>query len=83
MAEPVTYTEIELESYIPAGWALAAGDAPLWDGKHNEFRFRVLDTCDLDWDVAVPAAEVSRYGRIEALRRAIDRLFRERFESMV
>jgi hypothetical protein len=83
MIEPATYTDLELEGYIPAGWTLAPGERPAWDGKRGEYRFRVVDTSDLDWQVVVPGREIERHGRIEALRQAVDRLNRERFKSIL
>lgn len=82
MTEPVSYIDLELESYIPAGWTLAPGDTPRWDEKEKTFRFRVVDTSDLDWELAIPGSEVERHGRIEALRQAVDRLNRKRFQSI-
>jgi hypothetical protein len=84
MAEdlPLTYTTIELESYIPTGWALASSE-PVWDGKKSALRVKVIDGSELDWELVVPKAEADEHGRIEALRRAVDRLDRERFKSFL
>ncbi|HVS01966.1 MAG TPA: hypothetical protein VMT16_04285 [Thermoanaerobaculia bacterium] len=80
---PVSYTDIELESYIPSGWVLAEGQAPEWDPGRQELRVTVLDSSDLDWILAVKRSDAERLGRIEALRQAVDRLDRERFESII
>ncbi len=79
---PLTYTEVELESYLPAGWTLGE-PAPHWDEKGQAFHAKVLDGSFLDWDLRVPKAEADQRGRIEALRRAVDRLDRERFKSFL
>jgi len=79
---PLSYTTIELESYLPTGWALA-DDEPAWDAKKSAFRARVIDGSELDWDLVVPKGEADQHGRIEALRRAVDRLDRERFKSFL
>jgi len=79
---PLSYTTIELESYIPTGWSLAEED-PAWDARKGAFRVKVIDGSDLDWDLVVPKAEADQHGRIEALRRAVDRLDRERFKSFL
>jgi len=79
---PLTYTVIELESFLPTGWSLAETD-PQWDAKKSAFRIRVIDGSDLDWQLVVPKAEADSHGRIEALRRAVDRLDRERFKSFL
>jgi hypothetical protein len=83
MIEPVIYTDVELESYIPAGWSLAPDDRPRWDEEGNRFRFRVIDTSDLDWQLEIPREKVERLGRIEALRQAVDHLNRQRFKSIL
>jgi hypothetical protein len=79
---PVIYTDVELESYLPAGWTLAeeGGD---WDAAKGTFRCKVIDLCDLDWELAIPRTNVEKLGRIQALRRAVDELDRKRFESFL
>jgi hypothetical protein len=79
---PLSYTTIELESYIPTGWALASGD-PTWDAKKGALRVRLIDGAELDWELVVPKADADQHGRIEALRRAVDKLDRERFKSFI
>jgi len=79
---PLTYTDVELESYLPAGWTL--GDLePHWHDGEQAFHAKVLDGSELDWELWVPKAEADRHGRIEALRRAVDKLDRERFKSFL
>lgn len=80
---PLMYTDVELESYIPTGWVLADGEVPGWDPKRKAFRVKVIDGSDLDWDLLIPQSEVEKHGRIEALRRAVDTLFRERFKTFL
>jgi hypothetical protein len=43
----------------------------------------VLDGSFLGWDLWVPKAEADKHGRIEALRRAVDKLDRMRFKSFL
>lgn len=78
---PVSYTTLELASYLPAGWTLADEPAPAWDDAKGAWRCTVIDLCDLDWQLVVPQKEVAAHGRIEALRRAVDQLDRKRFKS--
>jgi hypothetical protein len=80
---PIMYTDVELESYIPTGWVLADGDTPGWDPKRKGFRVTVIDGSDLDWELLVKQSAVEEHGRIEALRRAVDTLFRERFKTFL
>jgi hypothetical protein len=78
----VIYTDVEVESFLPAGWTLA--DAPCdWDASKEAFRCKVIDGSDLDWDLAVPRADVEQLGRIPALRHAVDELDRKRFKSFL
>jgi hypothetical protein len=77
-SEPIGYTETEVRSYLPTGWDLAGNPEGSWDAKKKVWRATVIDNVDFDWPVEVKATEASSLGRIEALRRAMDRVFRER-----
>ena len=79
---PISYTDVELDSYLPAGWVLADA-APRWDDDKGAFHVKVIDGSELGWDLWVPKADAERNGRIEALRRAVDKLDRERFKSFL
>jgi hypothetical protein len=85
------YTEEEIRSFLPSGWSLLGADpeaaelgprlAGRWDGAKRVWRTRVLDNVDYDWPLVVKAADAAKLGengRIEALRLAMDRLYRER-----
>jgi hypothetical protein len=89
--EPLAYTEDEVRSFLPSGWRLlAAEDAPAelsphtighWDAGKAAWRLWVLDNVDFDWPLVVKAADAAKLGdngRLEALRRAMDKLYRER-----
>jgi hypothetical protein len=89
--EVVGYTEDEIRSFLPTGWSLLGADAAgaelgpqvagHWDGAKRVWRTRVLDNVDYDWPLVVKAADAAKLGengRIEALRLAMDRLYRER-----
>lgn len=76
--EPLRYTETEIRSYLPTGWDLIGETEGSWDAKKNTWTTRVIDNVDFDWPVAVKADQASKVGRIEALRQAFDRVFRER-----
>ena len=89
--EPLAYTEDEVRSYLPSGWRLlAAEDAPAelsphtighWDAAKGAWRMRVVDNVEFDWPLVVKAADAAKLGdngRLEALRRAMDKLNRER-----
>jgi hypothetical protein len=77
----VGFTPVEIASYLPAGWTLAAEPAPRWDDDKGVYRCTVVDGCDLDWPLVVAKKDVDAHGRIDALKRAIDHLDRKRFKS--
>jgi hypothetical protein len=84
---PLGYTEEEIKSFMPTGWKLANptlgpdGTEGTWDAKQRAWRVDVCDGVDFEYPLVVRYAEVSTLGangRIEALRRAFDKLYRER-----
>ncbi len=76
--ERPTYTLDEVHSYLPTGWELAGDGQPTWDDEKHRLTFTVLDGVDFDWPVHVTAAEVDEHGRLGALQRAMDDVFRQR-----
>jgi hypothetical protein len=77
-SDSLGYTETEIRSYLPTGWSLMGPAGGTWDAKKKMWRGTLIDNVDFDWPVEVKAAEASSLGRLEALRRAIDRVYRER-----
>ena len=75
---PFDYTEDELRSYLPSGWDLVGSEAGRWNAKKKIWTARVEDTADMRWDLEVSAPDVSKKGRLEALRLAMDELYRDR-----
>jgi hypothetical protein len=87
---PLLYSEEEVRSFLPSGWHLAEEEPGAldperaWDAKKRVWRITVLDNVDFDWPVEVRPSDIARLGaggadaRIEALRRAMDKVFRER-----
>ena len=76
--EPLSYTETEVRSYLPSGWNLTDDSPGAWDPKKKVWQTTVLDNVDFDWPVVVKPDDASSMGRIEALRKAFDRVYRER-----
>lgn len=72
------YTETEIRSFLPTGWDLIGGAQGSWDPKRKTWRATVLDNVDFDWPLEVRAAEAAKLGRLEALRQALNRVYRER-----
>ena len=79
---PLSYTETEIRSFLPTGWILSEGPGA-WDPKKKVWRTTVLDNVEFDWPVEVKPDEALSLGRIEALRKAIDRVFRERLGKRI
>ena len=76
--ETLQYTETEIRSFLPTGWGLIGSQQGGWDAKKKLWRATVLDNVDFDWPVEVKPGEASKLGRMEALRQAMDRVYRER-----
>lgn len=76
--EPIGYTETEIRSFLPTGWNLMGTPGGTWDAKQKVWRTTLLDNVDFDWPLEVKTGDVSSHGRMEALRRAMDRVYRER-----
>ena len=76
--EAVAYTDRELIGYLPSGWNLAeeAEDAQ-WNARKGTWTLTVTDGAETDWPIVVKAKEVAKHGRLEALRQAMDRVYRE------
>lgn len=72
------YTEEELRSYLPTGWNLIGTAEGSWDSRKGRWSTRIEDGADMRWDLVVDAGDVAGKGRIEALRLAVDRLYRDR-----
>lgn len=78
MSEPLRYTETEVRSYLPTGWTLADSPEGSWDPKKKTWRTTVVDNVEFDWPVVVKADDAASLGRLEALRKAFDQVYRER-----
>jgi hypothetical protein len=74
-AAPLSYLPLEVESVLPSGWILAPQSAG-WDAPRGVWRQPVLDPARVERELLVPAADAKRLGRLPALRRVIDRLYR-------
>jgi len=74
---PLTYTEIEVRSYLPSGWGIVAGQAGRWDAAQGRWSIEIYDGADNTWTIAIGGEEAARTGRLDALREGIDRLTRK------
>lgn len=76
--EPLAYTETEVKSVLPSGWSLPEDSPGSWEAAKGRWTARVLDDVEFDWPVVVQADAAARLGRFEALRQAMDQVYRER-----
>ncbi len=74
----ISYNETEVRSYLPNGWHLR-WDGGRWDEKADTWKTSVIDNVDFDWQLEVKASDAAKHGRMEALRQAIDRTYRQRY----
>lgn len=74
---PLSYLPIEIKSYLPSGWSLPPGADGEWDARRSVWRTAVFDGADQEWTLQVRAVQAARRGRLEALRDAMDVLYRE------
>ena len=75
--DPLDYSAIELNSYLPSGWSLEAEEGEYLAAK-GRWQIDVQDVSELVSTLAVDRSEAEKLGRIPALRAAIDRLYRKR-----
>lgn len=72
------YTETEVRSFLPTGWDLIGAPEGTWDSKKKAWTAQVLDNVEFDWPLVVKSDDASKLGRLEALRQAMDKVYRER-----
>lgn len=76
--QPLSYTDTEIRSFLPTGWDIVGDGKGTWDSKKRTWQVSVLDNVEFDWPVVVKADDVTSLGRMEALRRAMNAVYRER-----
>jgi hypothetical protein len=74
---PLSYTDVEIRSYLPSGWGIVPDGAGRWDAGAARWAVDVYDGADTTWTIAVAGADAAKQGRLEALKAAIDRLTRK------
>ena len=73
----LTYTDVELKSYLPSGWGIRRGAVGSWDGGKGAWKIEVYDPADNVWPLVVAGRDASAKGRLEALQASVDKLYRE------
>ena len=72
----LSYTEIELRSYLPSGWGIRSGSVGSWDAAKGAWKIEVYDSADNHWPLIVDGRKAAN-GRLEALRKSVDELYRK------
>jgi len=75
MPAALSYSALEIESYLPSGWTLEEREGVYASGE-KRWQVTVQDISEVVRVLAVSDQEATELGRIPALRRAIDRLYR-------
>ncbi len=71
-ATRLTYTDVELRSYLPSGWGIRRGAAGRWDAAKGEWKIEVYDPADNVWPLVVAGRNASSKGRLEALQHGVE-----------
>lgn len=72
----LTFTEIEIQSYLPSGWGIRPHRAGTWNAGKRTYEIEVYDLADNLWPLQVTGKEAAAHGRLEALKQSIGRLYR-------
>ena len=72
----VSYSEVEIRSYLPSGWGIVPGASGHWDAARGAWSIDVYDGADNTWTVTVPG-EAAAKDRLGAFNAEIARLQRK------
>ncbi len=73
----LSYTRQEILDYLPGGWVLADPYAAgAWDDASRCWQVTLRDIADVDWQLHVDGKAAAKAGRMEALKVAVDELYR-------
>ena len=73
----LTFTDIEIRSYLPSGWGIRPHDAGSWDAGKSTYQIEVYDPADNLWPLQVTGKEATARGRLAALKASVDVLYRK------
>ena len=73
----LTFTAIEIRSYLPSGWGIRRHDAGTWNTAKRTYEIEVYDPADNFWPLHVTGRDAAARGRLEALKLSIDQLYRK------
>ena len=72
----LTFTDIEIRSFLPSGWGIRPNGAGTWDAGKRTYQIEVYDSTDNLWPLKVTGQAAAASGRLEALRLSVDKLYR-------
>jgi hypothetical protein len=73
----LTFTDIELRSYLPSGWGIRRAGSGSWNAGKSTYEVEVYDSTDNVWPLRISAKEAASRGRLEALKASVDVLYRK------
>jgi hypothetical protein len=72
---PLSYTEIEVRSYLPSGWGIVPGERGRWSAADGSWKLPVYDGADNVWTIEVRGADAA--DRMAALQASIQKIQRK------
>jgi hypothetical protein len=72
----LTFTEIEIRSYLPSGWGIRPQRSGTWNAKESAYEIEVYDPADNFWPLRITGKEAAKHGRLDALKKSVDQLYR-------
>jgi len=73
----LTFTDIELRSYLPSGWGIRRAGSGSWNAGKSTYEVEVYDSTDNVWPLRISGKEAASRGRLEALKASVDVLYRK------
>jgi len=73
----LTFTDVEIRSYLPSGWGIRPHRASTWDAGNSTYQIEVYDSADNSWPLKITGKDAAASGRLEALKASVDVLYRK------
>jgi hypothetical protein len=73
----LTFTDIEIRSYLPSGWGIRPNGASTWDARDATYKIEVYDSADNVWPLEITSKAAAAQGRLAALKSSVDLLYRK------
>lgn len=73
----LTFTDIELRSYLPSGGGIRRAGSGGWNAGKSAYEVEVYDSTDNVWPLRISGKEAAAQGRLEALKASVDVLYRQ------